>query len=230
MTYSLDNQERQPVPLVEYYFGSPIINEDNWERNHIDGSAVLPKQSEGSHELTVFLDYWERGSATSGRLEYCSDNQTVHFAILLDKNPPAITNLSLQNRTYNSTDIPLNFNVNETTSRISYSLDNCANVTMDGNMTLTGLLEGSHTLAVYANDTSGNVGMSQTIFFTVKKETMRKIEPNPTLPFVVAFIVIVAVFIVGILVYFKKRGKEQLQDISMALFKSWYSGDSPAKE
>ena len=64
------------------------------------------------------------------------------------------------------TNIPLTFAVNGTTSWIGYSLDNQANITVDGNTTLTGLSYGQHSIVVYANDTSGTMGVSKEIFFT----------------------------------------------------------------
>ena len=61
MTYSLDGKDNESLPLVMYYYGSWIINPENWERNHIDGSVVLPELSEGSHRITVYLEEcdWE---------------------------------------------------------------------------------------------------------------------------------------------------------------------------
>ncbi len=79
-----------------------------------------------------------------------------------------ITILSPQNKTYATTSIPLTFTVNETTSWMGYSLDDEANVTISGNTTLTGLTEGPHSVVVFANDTSGNMGVSNKVFFTVE--------------------------------------------------------------
>lgn len=74
MTYSLDGKETELLPLVEYYFGSWIIDKENWERNHIDGSVTLPELSEGSHKITVYLECdWEP--------YHYYDNQTVYFRV-----------------------------------------------------------------------------------------------------------------------------------------------------
>jgi parallel beta-helix repeat protein len=86
---------------------------------------------------------------------------------IYDTTPPTITILSPQNTTYNTTSVPLTFTVNEPTSWIGYSLDGSANITIIGNTTLIGLSEGFHNLIVYANDTSGNMGTSNRIYFTV---------------------------------------------------------------
>jgi len=90
--------------------------------------------------------------------------------------------------------------VNETTPRISYSLDGLDNVTVAGNATLSGLPIGVHNVTVYAWDAAGNVGASETITFTVAEP-----EPFPVAPVAVASAVSVAVVSVALLVYFKKR-------------------------
>jgi len=82
--------------------------------------------------------------------------------------PPQISIKSpLANATYDTTDIPLIFTVNEATSWIGYSLDGAASVTITGNTTLTGLSYASHRIVVYANDTQGNMGMSDVVHFVV---------------------------------------------------------------
>lgn len=90
------------MPLIEHYFGSPIIIKENWERNYIAGSVNLPELSEGSHSITVYLECdWEIGNEKAIWHEYYFDNQTVYFSILLmDKTPPVISNLTLENKTY----------------------------------------------------------------------------------------------------------------------------------
>ena len=85
----------------------------------------------------------------------------------LDTTPPEIVILSPQNVTYATNFVPLSFTVDEATSWIGYNLDNQANVTITGNTTLTDLAEGLHTIIVYGNDTSGNMGISDTVYFTI---------------------------------------------------------------
>ena len=50
---------------------------------------------------------------------------------------------------------------------MGYSLDDLMNVTVGGNTTLVGLSEGVHTITVFANDAAGNMGSSQTVYFTI---------------------------------------------------------------
>ena len=80
--------------------------------------------------------------------------------------PPEIVILSPENKTYTVVDVPLTLTTNEATSWIGYSLDNTANETILGNTILL-LSEGKHSIVVYANDTSGNMGVSNKVYFTL---------------------------------------------------------------
>lgn len=113
--------------------------------------------------------------------------------------PPTISIVTPENKRYAANNVSLTFTVNELTSWIGYSLDGEANVTLTGNTTLTGLSYGSHRLTVYANDTAGNTGTSETINFSI-------IEPFPT-TWVVTAIAIIAIGGVAFLVYFRKIKK-----------------------
>ena len=84
----------------------------------------------------------------------------------LDTTSPTISIVSPENNTYSLIPVHLNFIVSKSTSWIGYSLDGKANVTITGNTTITGLSEGPHSLVVYATDTDGNTGASETIYFT----------------------------------------------------------------
>jgi len=64
--------------------------------------------------------------------------------------------------------LSLTFIASEPTSWIGYSLDGQENITAAGNTVLTGLFVGSHYLTVYANDTAGNTGASETIYFRIE--------------------------------------------------------------
>jgi len=80
--------------------------------------------------------------------------------------PPSITVISPENVTYLGC-VPLVVTINEPVSWIGYSVDSQVNVTISGNVTLTGLSEGLHNVVVYAKDTFDNVGTSERVFFSV---------------------------------------------------------------
>lgn len=243
MTYSLDGRNSEVLPLTGHYFGSPIINPANYDKNYLDGSVVLPQLSQGAHSLTVTLRADHQVSDMKspnypGLDNYTYfDSQTVNFNIdpnasnnpptsnTVDAIPPKISNISPDNKTYTSTDVPLNFIVSENASRIVYSLDGNANVTIAGNVTLKGLATGAHNVTVYSWDETGNVGASDTTSFCIsdiRSETPEMSESSTTAsldasnepstslaPLIVASAVIVTVIVVGIimaaLVYWKRK-------------------------
>jgi hypothetical protein len=90
-----------------------------------------------------------------------------------DTELPQISNLSIENKTYNSTEIPLEFRTNENVTSLTYSLDDQANLTLAGNTTLSGLSDGPHCIIVYATDSAGNVGASENVAFTIATETQQ---------------------------------------------------------
>jgi len=126
---------------------------------------------------------------------HVNSSSTVNFTV--DITPPQVFFLSPENKTYNTSDVPLNFVTSEPVSQIAYSYDGQGNVTADGNTTLTGLANGEHNVRVYAWDFAGNVGASGTIYFSVE-------VPFP-IQFAVASVAAIVFVGVGLLVYFKKH-------------------------
>jgi hypothetical protein len=118
-------------------------------------------------QTTMRLVHWKRMGEGYGYGEFGVTEINVTL-LPADTQPPTISILAPQNTTYTTTSIPLIFAVNESAHWIGYSLDNQANVTIAGNMTLTNLVNGTHSIVVCANDTSGNMGMSNMVFFTVQ--------------------------------------------------------------
>jgi hypothetical protein len=120
--------------------------------------------------------------------------------------PPKISYLSVENKTYTETDVPLNFTVNGNISQVTYSLDGKDNITIPGNTTLTGLPTGPHNVTLYAHDVAGNTGASETVTFTVVNES----ETEPFLIVVLVAVVLAAIFVgAGLTVHFKKRNHQQ---------------------
>jgi hypothetical protein len=124
---------------------------------------------------------------------------TVSF--IKDLVPPRVTVQSPQNTTYNSSEVKLDFTVNEEVSQIHFSLDGKVNQTFTGNNDLTGLTNGEHNVVLYVADLAGNEVSSKTVFFSVNVP-----EPFPVVPAIAVSVTsIVAVVGLGLLVYLKKR-------------------------
>jgi N-acetylneuraminic acid mutarotase len=79
--------------------------------------------------------------------------------------PPTIQITSPENKTYS--EVQLEFTINRGTQWMGYSIDNKANVTVQAETKLSNLTEGAHKITLYANDSLGNMGISNTIFFSV---------------------------------------------------------------
>jgi hypothetical protein len=121
--------------------------------------------------------------------------------------PPALKILSPQTpSSHSNANVSLDFVVNKEVSWMGYSLDGKNNVTVAGNFSLSGLNAGMHNVTVYANDSFGNVGASETINFSV---TLTK-EPFPT-TLVVVSVVSVIVIAAGLTIYFKKRNTKKAE-------------------
>jgi len=125
----------------------------------------------------------------------------VNFAI--DTTAPKGSILTSQNKTYRSPDVSLNFAVNEESSQAAYSLDCGENVTVSGNSTLPTLPVGLHNVTVYAWDAAGNVGASETVFFTLAEP-----ESFPTVPVAAVSAASIAAVAAGLLLHNRKRRRE----------------------
>ena len=119
--------------------------------------------------------------------------------------PPRISVLSSQNKTYATSDVELDFTVNENVSKILYSLDGNKNQTITGNLTLTGLANGEHNVTILVEDLAGNAVSSKTLFFSVNLP-----HSIPIMSMVSTAVVVVAVFsvVTAGLFFFKKRRTE----------------------
>jgi len=189
-----------------------------------EGNVTLPNLSEGIHNVTVYAKY-DYPSYVAPPLIFTSyENSTVNFTIDLNPNTaPTISILTIDNKTYSSNTIPLNLSISKAWSKISYSLNNKANITIAENTTLTGLTDGSYSLVIYANDTAGNMGKSETMFFTINTQPPSPsstekptLEPNPspivdphiwfTPTSVIMLGIIITIAIAGTLIYFRKKG------------------------
>jgi Kelch motif len=118
--------------------------------------------------------------------------------------PPKISVLSPNNTVYAMGNASLIYTLNREASSVWYSLDGQANVTVTGNITIADLHLGLHNVTVYAGDTSGNVGRSQTVNFTV----IQTQKPFPTTPFeVTTGAAAVSIFLI---VMFRRRSVSSL--------------------
>jgi hypothetical protein len=172
------------------------VNEPtSWTRYSIDGKAevaisgktTLPQLPDGSHSIVVYASDLAGNNGSS---------EVTYFTV--DTSPPSISLLSPKNQTYDTTELLLNFALDETASRVGYSLDGKENVTITANTALTNLSYGSHTITIYATDLEGNTANS-TIHFNVQ-------EPSPT-AWTATVIALMAVS-GGAFIFYRKKMKQ----------------------
>ncbi len=188
-----------------------------WARYSLDNQAnitvlgnqtMFPFLSPGSHSITLYAVDAAGNTGASDTLEFYTVFRSERD-VPLPINPVVSVN-SPQNTSYSENTVPLAFTLNKlipldslmpifpNVSWVGYSLDGQNNATISGNTTLTGLFNGAHNLTVYAKDTYGNIGSSQTIYFTVASSF-------PTASIVAILGASAAVLLsVGLTVYVKK--------------------------
>jgi hypothetical protein len=196
----LSNRTTLDIETTRYY--------ENCALNH-KFSISLEGVPEGSHSLKVSAVL--SGSRQTNATSDSYGTPVIHYGMYkvigsslvnftVDTTAPKVSILTLENKTYNTPDVMLNYTVNEAVSQVAYSLDGQNNMTISGNTTLADLSTGEHYVTVYATDLAGHVGVSETIYFNVEAQ-----EPFPTTLVATASVATIAVVGVGLLVYFKKR-------------------------
>jgi hypothetical protein len=225
VTYTLNGKEIY-WNYTKYGYTSNSANQNATSINYTKNCKLIV----GTNRLTIYVSAITRYYGPfSGKwapiYDYdVSNSENFTFEV----NTLDITNLSLENRTYTNSILPLTFCINGTSSWISYSLDNQANQTIAGNSTLTGLGEGDHSLVVYANDTFGNMGKSDTVYFNIELPTPTPspipsptmvitptLEPTSTIisndnfgiTYLIPILAVIIIAIVGLAIVFRKRRK-----------------------
>jgi N-acetylneuraminic acid mutarotase len=155
----------------------------------------MPTARAGSAVVAVGDQIYMIGGSTG--MYYTSNANERYTPFGYGTTPPVIDVASPVNQAYNASSVSLDFSLNKPAVWMGYSLDGRDNVTVNGNTTLERLSNGLHNVTVYARDNLGNTGISETISFNVA-------VPFP-ITTVVASVITVAIVIIGLLVYFKKR-------------------------
>jgi N-acetylneuraminic acid mutarotase len=174
-----------PVPTERRGFGVAVVN---------DLLYVIGGSTE------TFDMFWN-----SNITLYATNEQYTPFGYgtpdpSYDGAAPEITVVSPENKTYYTANVTLDFTANEPIFSAHYTLDGENAVEISGNTTITGLAVGAHNITVSAFDAAGNMGTSETVYFTIAEP-----EPFPVAPVAAASAATVAVVGVALLVYFKKR-------------------------
>ncbi len=159
-------------------------------------NEILSGIPEGKHSICIYAN--ALGAYIVEQTAYYYNlTGLCSIYIAVDYTPPGVSILSIENTTYTTSDLPLDFSVNEE-ALTSYVVDGVQNVTTNGNATLSQLAYGKHNLTVYATDLAGNGGASETVTFTIA-------EPFPITSVIAASGVSIGIVGLGLLLHFKKR-------------------------
>ena len=193
------------------------VNSDLSSYSGFTDSISLPALTDGTHTLQLTAWCLTNDSNPTlpfydANLYYNSSSSVVSFNV---DTGPKVAILPIENLTapivkdenYSAATVALNFTLNKPVSKITYSLDGQANVTIAGNTTLTNLPYGEHNVTVYATDVYGGIGASNTIVFTISQPDIAK--PFPTV-LIAAVAALAFAAGAGVLIYFKKRTNRNL--------------------
>jgi hypothetical protein len=184
---SPDNRTYQQ-PTLSYTLNRAV----SWMGYSIDGKAnntfvsetILSGLSQGAHSVKIYAN------DSSGNMGV---SDTVYFSI--DTIAPRISIITPANQSYGSTDLHLQFTVDDPNATLAYSLDGQASIAMIGNLTLVALSNGGHNVTVYAIDSLGNAS-EESVYFEV--------APFPWL-LLIAVLVIVIIVVAGGYIYYRGR-------------------------
>jgi N-acetylneuraminic acid mutarotase len=168
------------MPIARSHVGFAVVNDKIYA---IGGNTV-------SFSRAVFPDYGDINVR-----QYATNEEYTPFEY--GTVPPKISVISPESQNYNVSSVSLAFTLNRPVIWMGYSLDGQDNVTISENTTIPDLPNGLHNVTVYAKDTFGNVGASETVSLTVE-------VPFPT-ALVVAPVAMVVVVGAVLAIYFKKR-------------------------
>jgi hypothetical protein len=193
--YTVDG-ERQSIAVLDLDATFPFkANVPRILSFSIDLNLTAGKHSvQVGYEAVSFFVAGGGGNYGLGSIAVSGNSSSINFTV----EQPKLDIVTPESKIYNETSIPLVFSTKQAVSWIGYSLDGKDNVTITGNTTLTGLSNGKHNVTVYANDTYGNMGVPETVTFTIS-------QPFPTASVAAASGASIALIVLSLLVYFKKR-------------------------
>ena len=211
------NNSRQVY--IEHYGGSP------WDM-YISHTYFPSENNTWDLGYPAGGNYWSNYTGVDGNEDGLGDTPHVVFendtdryplmqpisstfdtSYLLRTTPPKISLLSPTTQTYNESSVPLVFSIDKSADWIGCSLDGEETITIAGNITLTELSGGLHNVTVYANDTFGNAGKSETINFTIaeKPEPSNEVEVFPVTIIAAASGALVFLFGAAIFAYSRRK-------------------------
>jgi hypothetical protein len=192
VTYE-DDWRKEPISVLNGG-GQQQASFHLWLSNVPEGQHTIVITARGMGQIT-------NEKELSYKWFFISSSATICFTI--DRTPPTVSFLPAENVSSTSS-VPLNLTINESYSKITYSLNSQQNVTASGNSTIPNLPAGQYNVTFYVWDIAGNIGTSETANFTVTEipQTERTAGSSILLPAAAALSTVV---FIGIVWLFKRR-------------------------
>ncbi|MHA2276192.1 MAG: hypothetical protein ACXAC2_10510 [Candidatus Kariarchaeaceae archaeon] len=151
--------------LIEGFMSQTTITSWDYDANFIEFRNISDQFGFFS-EIKSKYDRQTGWLINSSQRGYNASHTLLEIEAVVDTRAPSLNLINPKNETYNLNTISLDVSTDERLTWIGYSLNGQANVTISGNTTLI-IPDGSHSVIVFANDSKGNMGASETVWFTV---------------------------------------------------------------
>ncbi len=201
--YTVDNNKEIEIADEPDYSSQQPLNYEGYITNLSDGNHTFQIHV---HSCSYYNSYYDKNNSQTWSIEqyYYIDTYSDKINFTIDTVSPNINLLSIENKTYYTSNIPLEFILSEP-SKIAFSFDNRETI-IYGNTSLTDVSIGSHSITLCATDTAGNIGKSETINFMVSQQETEQ-HPSESLPIISisASVGILTTVVASLLVYFKKH-------------------------
>ncbi len=175
-------------------------------KNSASSIVTFSNLTEGNHTLVCYVNIFGQMTTPAvypiaGLVQRFTFTNSSLVSFVVDTVAPLITNVSLANQTFVSSNVTSSFKVSEPVVKLSYSLDNQGNVSFNGGqLNFIDLSNGRHNVTIFAVDSAGNIGKSELLQFYVKLPA-----PFPT-PVIIA--IVVTIVMVGSIVLLYKRHRK----------------------
>jgi hypothetical protein len=218
--------------FIEVFVDGRIWSRRGWVAEPI--MVSLEGLSNGWHTLEVVATVDSGGvndNQLGGGPRFISEGSSGVMEFLVDNPPPVVSVMSLDDAAAGEGDFWFAFRVvGKSLSWVGFSLDGEENVTVSldvlvqgslasqyevwrGNVTLVGVSGGSHSLIVYAEETTGSAGAASPVTFTVETAGQQIGSESLSFPttLLIAAVLVAAVVCAGLLLYFIKFKKRRSQ-------------------
>ena len=182
--------------------------------------SVFPSLNQGYYDFR----YNSTDSANNTLIQENIPAFYIYNSTVFDTQLPIITIVSPLNQSYITNWTWANVTLNEAGSWCGYSLDSGSNQTMSNSSTtawyynISGLSQTQHNIKFYCNDTSGNMGSSSAVYFTINTAGNIITSLNPTLSLVLKgneSIDLTQNAQIGVKLSRLKKGNNRIGDISI---------------